>query len=102
MKKVINGKLYDTDTAKRLGSWDNEENYGDFGYTFEALYKTEAGAYFISYKGGAASKYARRFGNGRRGSEGVTLLTEADACRWCEEHDIEVDVIQKHFQISDG
>ena len=29
MKKIIDGKVYDTDTAKQIGAWDNGV-YGSF------------------------------------------------------------------------
>ena len=38
MKKIINGKRYDTDTAKELGSW-SYSHYGDFAYVCETLYR---------------------------------------------------------------
>ena len=32
MKKIINGRLYDTETAKLIGSWSNGFSSSDFHY----------------------------------------------------------------------
>ena len=36
MKKILNGKLYDTDTATEIGSW-TYRHPGDFNYIKETL-----------------------------------------------------------------
>lgn len=39
MKKVINGKMYNTETAKKLDSNGTEQlSYSDFNYWCETLY----------------------------------------------------------------
>ena len=50
MKKVINSTLYNTETARKLGNWDNGR-YGSFGYCKETLYRTKSGKYFIHGEG---------------------------------------------------
>ena len=30
MKKIINGKRYDTETAEKIGVWDNARSISDF------------------------------------------------------------------------
>ena len=57
MKKVINGALYDTETAKPLGK-DSYSNPRDFHHWKETLYRTKSGKYFLHGKGGAMTKYA--------------------------------------------
>ena len=32
MKKIINGKMYNTETAKEIGSWNNGRYRSDFYY----------------------------------------------------------------------
>ncbi len=39
MYKVINGKKYNTDTAKLLGTWHVEYSLPDFNYYGESLYR---------------------------------------------------------------
>ena len=52
MKKIINGKKYDTDTASCVGSWDNGYGYSEFGYFSEALYRKDLAS--SSFTGRAA------------------------------------------------
>lgn len=44
MKAIIDGKLYDTDTAEELGSWVKENAPGS---PIIELYRSPGGAYFI-------------------------------------------------------
>ncbi len=86
MKQIINGKLYNTETAEKLGS--DSYGYGsDFHHWQEALYRTKGGTYFIAGEGGPLSRYARSCGqNETSGGEGIRPLTEAEAREWMEEH----------------
>lgn len=45
MKKVINGKLYNTDTAKQIG-YDNDNPTGNW---YEYLYQKKTGEFFIEH-----------------------------------------------------
>lgn len=47
MKKIINGKAYNTETAKELGSYWNGYPHGDFSYVCETLYVKRTGEYFL-------------------------------------------------------
>lgn len=58
MKKIINNKLYDTDTAKKLAEWD-ENGTDSRNYISEALYRKKTGEFFVFGDGGANTKYAR-------------------------------------------
>lgn len=85
MKKVIDGKTYNTETAEFLASWWNGCSTTDFGYCSENLYRTKKGTYFIEGVGGALSKYARSCGhNSRCGGEDITPLSEFEAREWVE------------------
>lgn len=86
MKKIINGKKYDTDTAKILGS-AGYSHPGDFGHWKETLYHKRTGEYFLHGIGGAMSKYARRTGlNEWSGGEKIIPLTREEAQKWAEKH----------------
>lgn len=52
MKKIISGKVYDTETAKELGSWSNMADYRNFSQFSETLYLKKTGEFF--YTGRAA------------------------------------------------
>ena len=97
MKKIINKKIYDTDSADKLASWDNGCFTNDFYYVSEDLYKTSKGEYFLFGEGGAASKYHGTAGNSSYGTSDIIPLSKEQAYEWCEEHN-HIDVIQKEFQ----
>lgn len=46
MKKIINGKLYNTETAKKLGDWESDQDYRGLYHEEESLYRTKSGNYF--------------------------------------------------------
>jgi len=87
MKKVIDNKVYNTDTAELIHRWDNGYYSGDFHQCEESLYKTKKGAYFIHGEGGAMSSYAVAYGNSRGGGESIIPLTPDAACGWLQDHD---------------
>ena len=57
MNKRINGKRYDTETAKEVGcvSWGA---VGDFRHSSETLYRKSTGEFFLYGEGGPLSEYA--------------------------------------------
>lgn len=87
MKKIINGKLYDTDTAKELGSWSNAGGWRDFSHMEETLYRKRTGEYFLHGEGGPMTKYAQTVGqNGWSGGSKILPLSAEAARKWAEEH----------------
>lgn len=87
MKKIINGKSYDTNTAERVGSWDNGYPCTDFSYCSEDLYRKRTGEFFLHGEGGALSRYAEVCGDNRWSSGGrIIPLTYAAAQKWAEEN----------------
>lgn len=84
MKKVIDGSLYNTDTARLICEWDNRR-YGSLDFCGERLYRTKSGKYFLHGEGGAMSKYARSCGSNQWSSgEMIIPMTEVAACEWAE------------------
>jgi len=86
MKKIINNKVYDTDTAKLCGDWDNGYYTNDFNYCGEALYQKKTGEFFRHGFGGALSKYAGHEGNMSGWGEQIKPLTYDEARAWAEKH----------------
>ncbi len=88
MRKVINRKVYDTDTAELIHEWDNGHFSSDFEYCEEYLYRTPNGNFFILGAGGPKSKYAVPVGNsGWSGSSGnITPVSKERAIEWLEDH----------------
>ena len=87
MKKVIAGKVYDTDTAQRLAYWENMADVRGFHQYSETLYRKKTGEYFLHGEGGPLTQYAQTVGtNSWRGGERIMPLTYAEAQKWAEEH----------------
>jgi len=103
MKKVINGKVYNTETATQIANWDNGIYGSDFHACEETLYVTSKGAYFVHGDGGPATRWARPVGsNGRCGGSGIEVLSQREALQWCENHAVDADVISEHFSVEEG
>lgn len=88
MKKIIKGRLYDTDTAKEIAADGNGLSPRDFRSYSETLYLKRTGEYFLCGEGGPMTKYARRYcdGNGLIGGSGIIPLTAEEAREWGEKH----------------
>ena len=86
MKKIIKGKLYDTDTAKKLAVWSNEYYPNDFNFCQERLYRKRTGEYFLQGEGGAMSQYGEAaYGGGWTYGFEIIPLTYENARAWAEE-----------------
>ena len=102
MKKIIDGKRYDTETASLIGDWEFSE-LNDSHHVYEALYRTPNGAYFLWYQGGPASRYRVPGGsNTTSGSSGIHLMDAGEALAWCESHDVDAETIEAHFTVAEG
>jgi hypothetical protein len=96
MKKVVGGKVYNTETAEEIAEWSNSYYPNDFKYCQETLYRTKNGAWFILGEGGAMSKYSQQCGNAYGGGSDIRPLTPEEAQEWLELHDL-VDELEEHF-----
>ena len=85
MKKIINGKVYNTETAVEVGYWSNGQYLSDFSYMREALYRKKTGEYFLFGEGGAMSRYAKSFGDCWGYGEEIMPLSYEAAQKWAEE-----------------
>lgn len=86
MKKIINGKRYNTESAELCGS--REYGYpGDLNYVSEELYQKRTGEFFLHGEGGANSKYREEISmNSWSGGEKIIPLTDEEAREWAEEY----------------
>lgn len=94
MKRIIDGKVYNTETAEEIASWHNGYYGGDFKRCEESLYRTPKGSWFLAGEGGPMSKYARPAGNMTSGGDGLEPLTPDEARRWLEEKDFVAELEQ--------
>lgn len=87
MKKIINGKKYDTDTAKEIGCYSNGGNWRDFNHLEETLYRKRTGEFFLLGEGGPNTKYAERVDtNSWSGGSRIMPMSYEEAAKWAEEH----------------
>ena len=87
MKKVINGKLYDTSTAELVGEWNNGRLDNRLYVCAECLYRKRTGEFFLFGSGGPGSKYAKPIGNNDWSGDDIIIpLSSGAAAKWAEEH----------------
>ena len=87
MKQIINGKRYDTDTAKEIGRGYSSVGSRDFHWWKEILYQKRTGEFFLYGEGGPASKYSKAVGlNEWTGSSRIMPLDVEKARAWAEEY----------------
>lgn len=96
MKKIINGKRYDTETATCIGTYE-PYSHGDLHWFKETLYVTKNRAYFLHGYGNAASPYAESAGNNSTTSgEAIHVMTRDEAFTWAQEN-LDGDAVDQHF-----
>jgi len=87
MKQIIDGKMYNTDTAEPIHYWDNGCGRSDFKFRSKRLYKTKKGSLFIEHDGGAMTDMAVSAGsNSVTGSSKIEPVTEKDAFNFLCSH----------------
>jgi hypothetical protein len=87
MRKIIDNRVYDTDKAHEVGSWDNGAYTTDFGYVSESLYRKRTGEYFLLGEGGARTQYAVAEGQSSwSGGSRIMPMSYAEAIRWADKH----------------
>lgn len=102
MKKIIDGKMYDTEKAEWVASSSYGNGWGDFNYESETLYITKNGQWFLSGEGGPLSKYSISVGmNQTSGSEVIELYSEEEAKLFIEENG-DTDTYEKYFEVEEG
>lgn len=87
MKKIINGKRYDTDTAEFIGT----VHPGQLEYWTEELYRKRNGEFFLYVIGGRgpSSKYGS-------GNAEIRPLSIKEAQEWVEKY-LDADTYEKVF-----
>jgi len=86
MKRIINGKKYDTDTAE-LVCRRIENEFDIFSIIDEELYLKKTGEFFLYGYGGAMTDYRMSCGNGNwSGSSKIIPFTKGEAKRFVAEY----------------
>ena len=101
MKKIINGKRYDTDAAKLVGEAQSTVGRNDSHFWREELYRKRTGEFFIYGEGGGMTKYAKAVDlNSWTGGEAIRPISEEEAKQWAEEY-LTVDEYEKWFDVEE-
>lgn len=86
MKKIINGRLYDTETAKCIAYYEYGRQ-GDFEGYSETMYRKKNGEFFMHGEGSCMSKYAVQVdSNTVSGSVAIIPMDEYEVKEWMEEY----------------
>ena len=84
MNKIIKRKRYNTESAVKLGEWDNGQQTELISFCRERLYRTQSGNYFLHGVGGALTKYATFNTIDGEGGEEIIPMTFEQAKEWAE------------------
>ena len=101
MRQVIDGKVYNTETATMIGQYSNGLGRSDFHYEWENLYVTKKGRFFLDGEGGAMTKYSEPCGNMTGGGASIIALTKEEALMWCEQH-LDADEFCQYFELEEA
>ena len=86
MKKIIEGKKYDTETAKKVGE-NGYGDYGDYKFVYKSLYRKKNGEFFLHCEGGAGTQFAKKVGtNAWQQGEIIEPMSYTEAMEWAEEN----------------
>lgn len=93
MKKIINSKLYDTESSSLIAEVDNGYGVSDVHYAKYWLYKKRNGKFWLYGEGNAGSdcaEYDKAYGRWAPGTM-IKPLTFEEAERWFEEYQDQID-----------
>lgn len=85
MKRIIDGKRYDTETAEEVG-FSKHGSRRDFEYYEETLYCKRTGEYFVHGYGHGASRYAKQVCGDWCPGEDIVPMTYEQAREWAEKN----------------
>lgn len=96
MKRVIDGKIYNTATATEICDLPCHHYRGDFHWHDTTLYRTKKGAYFLAGEGGPMSLWAEPSGNnGWSGGSGLRVITAEEAREYAEQAELDPEAMQQ-------
>jgi hypothetical protein len=102
MRKIIDGKRFDTDRAVAIGA-ASHGYHGDHDHWEATLYRTpRSGRYFIAGSGGPASRFSQSAGqNTWVGGEDLIPMTTEEARRWAESY-LDADAVEQFFDVEEA
>lgn len=87
MKKTIDGKRYNTETATEIHEYSNGLGRSDFRFINETLYQTKKGVFFLHGMGGAMTHYSVCYGGMNSEGENIIPMSRTEALKWLEQFD---------------
>jgi hypothetical protein len=100
MKKIINGRRYDTETATKVAEAYAAVPANDFNWWHEELFQKRTGEFFIGGYGGPMTRYAVKSGDNTWGwGEKIIPLTVEAATEWAEKN-LDADEYEELFGAS--
>ena len=97
MRQVVDGLLYDTETAEAIGECGSfGGDRSNFRWWDAVLYRTAKGRFFLAGEGGPMSRFADVEGRTMRSGTGIQPLDEDEALEFASSH-LEGDVVEKYF-----
>lgn len=101
MRKIVNGKIYDTTTAKYMCSVSCNLYGSDFAWHDTSLYRSPKGQWFLAGEGNAYSMWGREGAGGCLPGDGVRLLSDDQARDILEAEDMDY-LIEEYFETVEG
>lgn len=95
MKRIIDGKRYDTSTAEEIATATHGYRR-EFSYYEETLYCKRTGEYFLYGYGHGASRYAEQVLGAWGPGEDIIPMTYEQARQWAERN-LEADEYEREF-----
>lgn len=85
MQQIIQGKKYNTETARFIAAYEPADTAGTFRHYEEGLYLKRNGEFFLAGRGGPSSRYAEKVGqNEWGGGRRIVPVSIETARAWCE------------------
>ncbi len=99
MKKIVDGKIYDTENAEFIcsrGQWSGWKDSGDW---IERLYLSKKGQFFLYYWYGKTSPNRKRCSWGLEVNEGMELLSKEEAKKFLEKAECSEKIYTRFFNV---
>lgn len=95
MKRIIKNKVFDTETARAVGTVEHGDSGADTRYS-ETLYRKKTGEYFVYGQGGSNTRYAVADDSGWIPGENIMQLRYEQAREWAKA-ELPDEIYRKEF-----
>lgn len=96
MKKIINGRLYNTETAPEVAYYWNGLGGSDFRNLTKRLHRKKNGEFFFWVSGGPMSEAGESYGGMIHSGEKIVPCSDDEAREFCEAN-LDADDYMKIF-----